>query len=260
MNAADQPVTEADLHAYTDGLLPDADRPRIEAWLRDNPEDAARIAEWQAQNAGIKATFSGYEKSRPGDTDMIGKPPALSPWSKRLAAVAATIAVFAAGTLAGHYGPALFERPQLQLTAQETLPKEAQNAFLVYASEVRHPVEVFANEEAHLATWLGKRLAISNLKVPDLTSLNYHLVGGRLLPVDGKPGAMFMYENQTGERLTVLVGRNAANKTTSFRFASSDNIETFYWIDGELGYAVTGEISREELRKVAEECYRQFPS
>ncbi|MBB3963337.1 anti-sigma factor family protein [Rhizobium metallidurans] len=264
MSAADHPVTEADLHAYTDGLLPEPDRPRIEAWLRDNPDDAAKIADWQAQNAGIKAMFSGYDKGRPGDADMIGDrvggSPALSPWSRRLGAVAAAIVVFAAGTLAGHYGPALFERPPLQLTAQETFPKEARNAFLVYASEVRHPVEVFANEEAHLATWLGKRLAIENLKVPDLKSLNYNLVGGRLLPVDGKPGAMFMYENQAGERLTVLVGRNASNRTTSFRFASSDNVETFYWIDGELGYAVTGEISREELRKVAEECYRQFPS
>jgi len=71
---------------------------------------------------------------------------------------------------------------------------------------------------------------------------------------------MFMYENQAGERLTVIVGRNRENRTTSFRFASSGNLETFYWIDGELGYAVTGEISRETLRKVAEECYKQFPS
>ncbi|MGO7697159.1 anti-sigma factor family protein, partial [Rhizobium leguminosarum] len=62
------------------------------------------------------------------------------------------------------------------------------------------------------------------------------LVGGRLLPVDGRPGAMFMYENQAGDRLTVLVGRNTENRTTSFRFASSDNLDTFYWIDGELGY------------------------
>jgi anti-sigma factor RsiW len=71
---------------------------------------------------------------------------------------------------------------------------------------------------------------------------------------------MFMYENQGGKRLTVLVGRNENNRTTSFRFASADKVETFYWIDGELGYAVTGEISRDMLRQVAEECYKQFPS
>ncbi len=260
MTETNPAVTEADLHAYADGLLPDTHRTRVESWLRDNADDAARVTEWQAQNTGIKAMFSGYEKSKPTDTDLVRKGASRPVWSRRVATAAAIVAIFATGTIAGHYGPGLFEKPSLQLTASETFPKQAQNAFLVYASEVRHPVEVFANEEAHLATWLGKRLSIANLKVPDLQSLNYHLVGGRLLPVDGKPGAMFMYENQTGERLTVLVGRNPANTTTSFRFASADKVETFYWIDGELGYAVTGEISREDLRKVAEECYRQFPS
>ena len=69
-----------------------------------------------------------------------------------------------------------------------------------------------------------------------------------------------MLREQGGERLTVIVGRNKENRTTSFRFASASDVETFYWIDGELGYAVTGEISRDMLRRVAEECYRQFPS
>jgi anti-sigma factor RsiW len=78
--------------------------------------------------------------------------------------------------------------------------------------------------------------------------------------VDSKPGAFFMYEDAAGKRLSVIVGRNPENRDTSFRFASNDGVETFYWIDGELGYAVSGEISRDQLRQIAEECYRQFPS
>lgn len=69
-----------------------------------------------------------------------------------------------------------------------------------------------------------------------------------------------MYEDATGKRLTVLVGRNRQNRTTSFRFANTGTVDTFYWIDGELGYAVTGEISREMLQQVAEQCYKQFPA
>lgn len=260
MNEINQTVTEADLHAFADGQLPEQARARIEAWLTDNPGDAARVAGWSAQNAEIRSLFADYEKSTDVDIALVTgrRRPANRP--KRLAAVAAIIAAFGLGAFSGHYGPALFQKPDLQLTELETLPNEARNAFLVYAGEVRHPVEVFANEEAHLATWLGKRLAIQNLRVPNLQELGFKLVGGRLLPVEGRPGAMFMYEDQAGERLTVLVGRKADNRSTSFRFASSGNVETFYWIDGELGYAVTGEIPRGVLRKVAEECYRQFPS
>jgi anti-sigma factor RsiW len=260
MNEINPTVTEADLHAYADGHLPEGDRSRIEAWLSEHADDAARVLGWQAQNAEIRTLFSGYEKSRETDRDLVLRSPVASAWPKRIIAAAALAAVFALGAVAGHYGPRLSGQPELRLATSETFPRQAKNAFLVYAGEVRHPVEVFANEEAHLSTWLGKRLAIANLKVPDLQSLGFRLVGGRLLPVDGKPGAMFMYENQAGERLTVLVGRNADNRTTSFRFASADNVETFYWIDGELGYAVTGEISRDALRAVAEECYRQFPT
>ncbi|ARQ59027.1 UNVERIFIED_ORG: anti-sigma factor RsiW [Rhizobium etli] len=260
MNDANPIVTEADLHAYADGELPETARARIEAYLADNPDEAAMVAEWQAQNTGIRTLFAGYDKAKDTDVLLVAPPHAIPSAPNRWAAAAAALVVFALGAVSGHYGPALLAKPDLQLAGSETLPKQAETAFTVYAAEVRHPVEVFADEEAHLATWLGKRLAIQNLKIPNLQPLGFKLVGGRLLPVDGRPGAMFMYENQAGERLTVMVGRNKENRTTSFRFASSGNLETFYWIDGELGYAVTGEISRETLRAVAEECYRQFPS
>ena len=260
MNDANPIVTEADLHAYADGQLPESARARIEAFLADNPDEAAVITEWQAQNGAIRSLFAGYERARDTDPLLVAPPRTVSPRAKRWAVAAAALLVFALGAVSGHYGPALLEKPALQLSGSETFPKQAETAFMVYAAEVRHPVEVFADEEAHLAAWLGKRLAIENLKIPTLQPLGFKLVGGRLLPVDGRPGAMFMYENQAGERLTVMVGRNTENRTTSFRFASSGNLETFYWIDGELGYAVTGEISRETLRAVAEECYRQFPS
>ena len=260
MNETNPAVTEADLHAFADGQLPETARARVEAYLADNPDEAAKVTGWQTQSAGIKSLFSGYEKSRDTDLRMVTPADTASPWKMRSGLAAAAVVLFALGAVSDRFIPPLFERPPLQLAESETLPKQAETAFLVYASEVRHPVEVFANEEAHLVTWLGKRLAIPDLKVPDLKSLGFHLVGGRLLPVDGRPGAMFMYEDQSGERLTVIVGRNKENRTTSFRFASAKDVETFYWIDGELGYAVTGEISRDMLRKVAEECYRQFPS
>lgn len=260
MNEPIPTVTEADLHAYVDGQLPEAARARVEIWLRENPDEASKVATWRVQNAEIRTLFADFETSKDSDVALVARRRFAIVWPRYSAIAACALLLFGLGALSGYYGPQIFDKPELQLTEVQTFPQEAQNAFLVYAGEVRHPVEVFANEEAHLATWLGKRLSIPDLKVPNLQTVGFHLVGGRLLPVDGRPGAMFMYEDQAGERLTVLVGRNPANRTTSFRFASADNVETFYWIDGELGYAVTGEISRDTLRKVAEECYRQFPS
>ena len=45
---------------------------------------------------------------------------------------------------------------------------------------------------------------------------------------------------------------------TSFRFASEGPVETFYWVDEKLSYAVTGEIPRDVLRRVADDCYQLF--
>lgn len=252
-------VSEADLHAYADGLLDDADRKRIENHLAENPEAARMVSDWQAQNDGLRNAFAGYATARPHDRGLLSNRSTVSTPIRRSGMVAAAGFIFLLGGLAGHFGPLFLERPAMP-AAIEALPQEASSAYLIYASEVRHPVEVFADQEAHLATWLGKRLSIPDLKVPDLQTLGFRLVGGRLLPVAEKPGALFMYENAEGRRITVLVGRNEANRTTSFRFASTGEVETFYWIDGDLGYAVTGDISRETLQQIAEECYRQFPT
>jgi anti-sigma factor RsiW len=267
MNEHKPTVTEADLHAFADGLLPPEKQAELEAWLAENPEDAAAVAAWQAQNDGIRAMFSPYAVSRDGDANLISKRTSTSSTraipqqqNRKLLMLAASLALFVAGAAAGHFGPDLFARPELQLTSIEALPQQAHSAFVVYASDVRHPVEVGADQEAHLATWLGKRMNVAGLKVPSLQKLGFQLVGGRLLPINGTPGALFMYENASGQRLTVLVGRNGGNVTTSFRFASDNAVETFYWIDDDLGYAVTGEISRVMLRQVADECYKQFSS
>jgi anti-sigma factor RsiW len=262
MNERNPTVTEADLHAFADGLLPSGETARLEAWLAGNPEDAARVAVWQAQNTEIKTLFAPYARTKEDDRLLVTarRRQQRGRFGKRLSLAAAAVLLFVAGAGAGHYGSLLFAQPEIQLTSIEALPRQAQSAFLVYASEVRHPVEVGADQEPHLATWLGKRLNIADLKVPSLKTLGFQLVGGRLLPVNGTPGALFMYEDASGKRITVLVGRNKLNTTTSFRFANAGTLDTFYWIDGDIGYAVTGEISRDMLRQVAEECYKQFPS
>jgi len=259
MTKRNSPITEAELHSFVDGHLSSEESARIAAILENDPEQAAIVDEWRKQNEGIRQLFSGYAIEKNSDASLIRARTRQHERRYRWAVAASILAALAIGGIGGFAGSRIYDQPQ-QIASIEALPQQAQAAYLVYASEVRHPVEVFSEEEAHLATWLGKRLNIPDLKIPDLSRFGFQLVGGRLLPVDSKPGAFFMYEDAAGKRLSVIVGRNPENRDTSFRFASNDGVETFYWIDGELGYAVSGEISRDQLRQIAEECYRQFPS
>ncbi|WP_438747642.1 anti-sigma factor family protein [Pararhizobium sp. O133] len=257
------PVTEDDLHAYVDGFLDEDHRRAVEAFLTDHPQEAADVAAWQAQAANLKAAFSSYARSNEFDETMVRPVPSLTqntPWRK-VALLAASLVLFLSGAAAGIYADRFLGGTLSVETASalESLPAQSKSAFLIYTSEKRHPVEVGADQQEHLVTWLGKRLDYK-LVAPDLRPKGYSLVGGRLVPVNGKAGAMLMYENAAGKRLTMLLGKNPENAETSFRFESSGTVETFYWIDGSIGYAVTAELSRAELQAIAEECYRQFES
>jgi anti-sigma factor RsiW len=138
------------------------------------------------------------------------------------------------------------------------LPIRAARAHLVYSPEVRHPVEVEAKEQDHLVKWLSKRLD-RKLKVPVLSSEGFELLGGRLLPGTDGPVAQFMYQDSAGKRLTLYVTRpHKGEVITAFRFAQEGAVSVFYWIDRDCGYALSGELDRPHLARVASSVYRQL--
>jgi anti-sigma factor RsiW len=149
-------------------------------------------------------------------------------------------------------------RPEPAHLNASTLPIRAARAHQIYSPEVRHPVEVDAKEQDHLVKWLSKRLGLP-LKIPVLATEGFELLGGRLLPGPDGPVAYFMFQDATGKRLTLYVSRrNRAENLTAFRFAQDGNISVFYWIDRDCGYAISGDIDKPALARVASSIYRQL--
>jgi anti-sigma factor RsiW len=137
--------------------------------------------------------------------------------------------------------------------------KRAAVAHAVYSPEVRHPVEVGADQEQHLVAWLSKRLG-APLRAPKLEDVGFFLVGGRLLPGESGPVAHFMYQSKQGTRITLYVRANAAGSNeTAFRYAAEDGVKVFYWIDRRLGYALSSaDVGTDDLLKVANAVYQQL--
>ena len=68
-----------------------------------------------------------------------------------------------------------------------------------------------------------------------------------------------MYQTQGGRRLTLYVRTEAASNQTAFRFATEGSVGVFYWIDRNVGYALSSaDLNREELLAVANTVYKQF--
>ena len=166
--------------------------------------------------------------------------------------------VVAMGVAIGLSVPLLRPAPANPALVTTPLPIRAARAHLVYSPEVRHPVEVEAKEQDHLVKWLSKRLDL-NLKVPVLSTEGFELLGGRLLPGTDGPVAQFMYQDATGKRLTLYVTRpHKGDEVTAFRFAQEGRVSVFYWIDRDCGYALSGEIDKPQLSRVATLVYRQL--
>jgi anti-sigma factor RsiW len=138
------------------------------------------------------------------------------------------------------------------------LARQAAIAHVVYSPDVRHPVEIGADQEDQLVTWLSKRLG-TPIRPPKLGKLGYELIGGRLLPGQSGPVAQFMYHDHADQRLTLYVSTEQSNdKDTGFRFAEEGPVNVFYWIDGKFGYALSGGSSKAELARIATAVYEQL--
>ncbi|WP_333839479.1 anti-sigma factor family protein [Pelomicrobium sp.] len=245
------PVVEADLHAYLDGELPPERRSEVQAHLAAHTEDAARLTAYAEQKRALHTLYDGV-MDEPVPQRL--QPPAaggrrILAW--RPAAAAAWLA------LGGVLGWSLKPPSPPVASAPEILARRAAVAHAVYTPEVRHPVEVGADQEQHLVAWLSKRLG-APVKAPSLVEEGYALVGGRLLADEAGPAAQFMYENAEGQRLTLYVRRRAEAAETAFRFAQEGSVSTFYWIDRDFGYALSGHLAKEPLQRLAFAVYRQL--
>lgn len=252
-----KPVDETELHAYVDGCLNDERRAEVEAYLAAHPAEAARVQAYREQNRALHELFDPVLEEPVPERILPRSRAALSlrgPAYRQYAAM--ILAAFIGGVL----GWTLHTPPKPPDMARPSLAQQAAVAHVVYAPDVRHPVEVTADQEAHLVQWLSRRVGVP-LRAPHLGDTGYELVGGRLLPGEAGPAAQFMYQDATGRRLTLYVRTvEAGSKETAFRFAQERGVGVFYWVEGSLAYALSGELDKERLLRVAHAVHEALSS
>jgi anti-sigma factor RsiW len=271
------------LCAWIDGELPHERRAEVEAWLREHPEDAARVRAWSADARSLRSALDPVldEAVPPALMQTVWrKAPAVLPnlaWARWAAA-------FALFVLGGVVGAGLMWRVHGSVATSAAMAGDASGgggwvqraavAHSVYVPEVRHPVEVRAQEE-HLSRWLTRRLDVP-VKLFDLREQGFELVGGRLLPDASGPSAQLMYQaiapqgasgtTAKPERVTVYLRKPDDATPAAFRYEQQGELGLFYWVEGKsansgpTGYALVGALPRDKLLTLAEAIYRQEPS
>jgi anti-sigma factor RsiW len=252
------PITETDLHAYVDDALPLSRHQEVAYWLAAHPHEQSRLQAYTEQNATLHRLYDSVldepipallQSPQPRQPKLPARP-AWSRWpfDKIAASLLLTLGAGLLGAVAGW---------TLHAGQTQTL---AAKQFNIKISSLPHPVEVGADQQEQLVKWLSKRLG-STIRPPTLATQGYDLVGGRLLPGNSGPVAQFMYQNISGQRLTLyLSNENRQNQDTGFQFLQEGQINVFYWIDGKFGYALSGGIDKIELSRIASLVYEQLQS
>src|SRR5512143_2671449 len=158
------PVIDADLHAYVDGELPEARRAEIETWLASHPEDAERVRAYEAQKRSLRKLFNRVldeplpltlrAQAAPSHVPRMRGTSFWSGWPlQRVAAgfAIATISSAIGWAARGQYAPE-------NLAEASPLPRQAAIAHVVFSPDIKRPVEIGAEDEDQLVTWLSKRM------------------------------------------------------------------------------------------------------
>lgn len=254
MTDPDRPIDEDDLHAFVDGQLPPGRREALQRYLDADADAAGRVAAYQAQRAALRAACIVVEaEALPRQLDFAQilqerRHRRLSGWR-----IAASIVLALGVGAAGGWSLQRLAAPSRTELAMRLLDREALASHLVYAADRRHPIEVSAADEPHLEQWLSNRLG-HKLAMPDLSSLGFHMIGGRLLATEGgAPAALLMYDDAAGNRLSLLLRPMANELWAPWTNINRAGLGSCIWIDKGMGYALVAAMPDIELDRVAKQ-------
>ncbi|WP_282096088.1 anti-sigma factor family protein [Epibacterium ulvae] len=249
------------LSAYLDGELSAVETAEIETALQ---QDQALQGELemliQGQEIGLADLNAALESPVPEDLiaaietapvpEVANSP--LPP--QRFAVVAATVLAAFVGVSGGYFLGASQPNTQVASVAGgEVLPEwvsDVADYHRVYAEEGRHLVEVGADEQEHLETWLTKVVG-AEVIAPDLSHHGLTFEGGRLLVAAGKPVAQLMYTDAT-QRVVALCLLQTDTPATQVETRSLHEFEMVTWGDTNRNFIVIGDEDRQDLGAIAE--------
>ena len=263
-----RPFDDVDLLAFVDNQVGPNRREAIDTYLKHAPDDAERVAKWQRQNEAIRSAFapvaseavplwlavSQIESDRGKPTTAaraslaaLPSPLRAGQGSPRLRTraiphvlIAAAIA-FVAGLsvpIAANRWPGLggYVLMAGQAASREGIAQRALEAHNTYGTDADRPVEVADVPEGTLKRWLERRVPFS-VTLPDLSTEGWTLRGGRVVPADRGPGALLVYENGVGDRLSLFMSRAAPGvEDEAPEEPSPDGV--LAWAQGSIGYAI----------------------
>jgi anti-sigma factor RsiW len=249
-----RPITEDDLHAYVDRALEPEREAEVASYLGEHPDVAGRVAAFCDQREFLRTALAPIaDEPLPPRLNLARIIENHRRRPSRLWWAIAAMLLVSLGGLGGWVVRGIMPGSSGGLTA---LAQEAADSYQVYAPDRVRPVEMRASDSTQLVQWVSNRLH-QPVKVPDLTTSGYRLMGGRLVATSHGPAAMFMYDDDHGERLVVLTRPMISEQDAPMAPHLQGDVAGFAWADGGMGYGLAGQVAAETLKPIANEVRKQ---
>jgi len=238
------------LMAYVDGELGPDEAREVEELIASDAE-AQRLVEQYRQTATLlRAACAETFYANPAlRLPAVRRP--VAPILRRYAGVAAAAAVALIFGFGG--GMVVSGWPVSQ---REHLVSEIAEYHNVQSKETRHLVEVPSSDADHLKTWLGQRLE-RRLDVPDLSGSGLKFAGGRMLVIDGKPVAEFMYTRANGPPVALCIARTGA-EPAGVEVDRRGDMHLASWQTEGYTFVIAGIMSAADAAAMAEQARAQL--
>lgn len=249
-------ITPFELEAFVDGELPEADHRRVSAALATDDALRAKLAEISDAKRRLSTASFVDEGDDPALETIAAKlehqlKSKRRRWLLRTGAgLAVLMFVFAAAGWYGHERFAPSGPTQVGEVALPAFVADAAGAHEIFAFDAVHPVEFTSSDETVMRGWFKQHLG-KTADVPNIEHLGFDLVGGRLL--GGAQGAMaqILYENDKGDRVSLVLAKRPTGGGKELRLMKVGKSFASYWSENELSWAVVEDAPGADITSIA---------
>jgi anti-sigma factor RsiW len=240
-------ISDEQLSAFVDGELDDATADAVRRAIDGEPALAARLALLRADNERLAAVYRPL-LDRPLPEAWIRRSaagrPAAPAWPRAAAAMAVAVAVVVAGWLVyAHFA---------------AKPGDALIAEALAARDGKRPAEQTIDAASLASPAAGDDIAAGNLsapvKVPDLRRAGFDLAAIVIYPDQAPRHAVQLrYRDRSGRLFTVYLTH--PDGPDGFDMRRLGHLSVCIWRTGELSAVMTGEMSTDEMLRIASLTY-----
>jgi anti-sigma factor RsiW len=252
-----RPILEEDVQGLVDGRLDSGREAEVRAYLDFSPEMAARIRRYTKQGVALRGALAAIaDEPLPPELDLarIIARKTGSPRRPGWRIAAAAIVLLCLGSAAGWLLRGITNSSRGEVSA---IAAEGSENYAVFGSDRMHPVEIHAGDREELVKWATERLQ-RPVAIPDLSASGYKFMGGRIVTTTHGPAVLFMYDDNDGVRLVMLVRPMTKHMNKPMTSMVNGPVSNVAWADKGMGYSLVGPATPQALRPIADKVREQL--